>query len=145
MGESNPTVQSVLAGRTPEDVAAALLRGCKLADVAVRKSLVLGGNPAVAASDDPMIRLTRSLDAESRAVRKIEETEIDDVLTAQYALIARALFEDQETSTYPREVERARLRISVRRNQGQFRPSRFVLSQIAIKELTQHSLAWRHS
>jgi Peptidase S46 len=62
MGESNPTVHSVLAGRSPEDVAAGLLLGCKIANVAVRKSLVQNGKPAVAASDDSMIRFTRSLE-----------------------------------------------------------------------------------
>jgi hypothetical protein len=60
-----------------------------------------------------MIRLARSLDAESRAVRKIDEAEIGDVLTAQYALIARARFEDQGTSTYPDATFTLRLAFGV--------------------------------
>jgi hypothetical protein len=101
MGESDPTVARVLDGRTPEDAARALVRGSKLADVNVRKALVKGGRDAVAASDDPIIRVARDVDHEARAVRKIVEDEVDGVQTAQYALIARALFEDQGTSAYP--------------------------------------------
>ena len=101
MGESDPTVARVLAGRTPEDAARELVRGSRLADVAFRKELVKGGREAVAASDDPMIRLARDVDAEARAMRKVVEDQVEGVQTAQYALIARALFEDQGTSTYP--------------------------------------------
>ncbi|MFO0890365.1 MAG: S46 family peptidase [Isosphaeraceae bacterium] len=113
VGESDPIVQKVLAGRTPEQAAAELVRGTRLADVALRKSLVQGGKPAVAASDDPMIRLARALDPESRAVRKTQEAEVEDVQTAQYALIARALFEDQGTSAYPDATFTLRLAFGV--------------------------------
>jgi hypothetical protein len=101
MGESDPTVVRVLDGRTPAKAAEEMVRGSKLGDVAIRKALVKGGKDVVAASDDAMIRLARAVDAEARAVRKIVEDEVDGVQTAQYALIARALFADQGTSTYP--------------------------------------------
>jgi Peptidase S46 len=101
MGESDPTVVRVLDGRTPAKAAEEMVRGSKLGDVAIRKALVKGGKDAVAVSDDAMIRLARAVDAEARAVRKIVEDEVDGVQTAQYALIARALFADQGTSTYP--------------------------------------------
>ena len=101
MGESDPTLARVLDGRTPEEAARELVRGCRLADVAFRKELVEGGRAAVAASDDPMIRLARDVDDEARAIRKVVDDEVDGVQAAQYALIARALFEDQGTSAYP--------------------------------------------
>ncbi len=101
VGDSDPTVRKVLAGRTPEDAARALVRGTRLADAAYRKELVRGGRSTVAASDDPMIRLAREVDPEARAVRKVIEDEVDGVLTAQYARIARALFEELGTSAYP--------------------------------------------
>jgi hypothetical protein len=101
MGDADQTVVRVLAGRTPEKAAEELVRGSKLGDVAVRKQLVSGGKSAVAASDDPMIRLARDVDPEARALRKVMEDEVDGVQTAQYALVARALFEDQGMSTYP--------------------------------------------
>jgi hypothetical protein len=100
-GESDATVARVLAGRTPDDTARSLVRGSRLADVAFRKELVKGGRQAVATSDDAMIRLARDVDAEARAVRRILEDQVDGVQTAQYALIARALFEEHGTSTYP--------------------------------------------
>ena len=101
VGESDPTLARVLDGRTPEEAARKLVRGSRLADVAVRKELVKGGREAVAASDDAMIRLARDIDADARAVRKVMEDQVDGVQTSQYALIAKALFEDQGTSTYP--------------------------------------------
>ena len=38
MGETDPTVRRILADRTPERAAAELVRGCRLADVNVRKN-----------------------------------------------------------------------------------------------------------
>ena len=60
-----------------------------------------------------MIRLARDVDAEARAVRKIVEDEVEGVQTAQYALIARALFEDKGTSTYPDATFTLRLAFGV--------------------------------
>jgi hypothetical protein len=113
MGESDRTVVRVLAGRTPEQAAHELVHGSKLNDVAVRRALVKGGPEAVAASDDTMIRLARDIDGEARAVRKIVEDEVDGVQTAQYARIARALFEDQGTSSYPDATFTLRLAFGV--------------------------------
>ncbi|MBX6316066.1 MAG: S46 family peptidase, partial [Isosphaeraceae bacterium] len=101
MGPDDPIVQRVLRGRAPEQVAAELVKGSKLADVSVRKKLAEGGLKAIESSDDPMIKLALAVDADARAVRKRREDEVEGVQTSQYALIARALFEDQGTSTYP--------------------------------------------
>ena len=101
VGEANTTLARVLKGRTPEQTARDLVRGSRLADVAYRKRLVEGKQAAVAASDDSMILLAREIDPEARAIRKIAEDEVDGVLASQYALIAKALFEDKGTSTYP--------------------------------------------
>jgi hypothetical protein len=113
MGESDPTGARVLAGRPPQEVARERVRGSQLADVAVRSQLVRGGRQAVAASDDSMIRLARDVDAEARAVRKIVEDQVDGVQTAQYALIARALFADHGTSAYPDATFTLRLAFGV--------------------------------
>ncbi|MGP0063162.1 MAG: S46 family peptidase [Isosphaeraceae bacterium] len=112
-GESDPTLIRVLDGRTPEEVARKLVAGSRLADVETRKRLVKGGREAVAASDDPMIRLARDVDVDARAVRKVVEDEIEGVQTSQYALIAKALFEDQGTSTYPDATFTLRLAFGV--------------------------------
>lgn len=113
MGDSDPTVRKVLAGRTPAQAARDLVRGTRLANVAFRKELVHGGRPSVAASDDPMIRLARDVDAESRAVRKVMDDEVDGVLAEQYARIARAGFEDRGISTYPDATFTLRLAFGV--------------------------------
>jgi hypothetical protein len=113
IGESDPTLIRVLNGRTPDQTARASMSGSRLADVAFRKGLVKGGRVAVAASDDPMIRLARDVDADARALRKIIEDEVEGVQAAQYALIAKALFEDQGTSTYPDATFTLRLAFGV--------------------------------
>ncbi|HMB02501.1 MAG TPA: S46 family peptidase, partial [Isosphaeraceae bacterium] len=101
MGADDPMVGRVLRGRTPEQAADALVDGTKLADVSVRKKLAEAGIEAIAHLDDPMIKLALAIDADARAVRKQFEDEVEGVLTAQYALIARAIFAEQGASTYP--------------------------------------------
>ncbi len=101
LGASNPTVQKVLNGKTPAERAAELISGTKLKDVAFRKQLAAGGVQAIEASNDPMIVLARSIDAESRAVRQRYENEVLSVERADYAKIARALFDLEGTKLYP--------------------------------------------
>ena len=113
MGESDPMIARTLGGRAPEEIAREMVRGSHLSDVAIRKELVQGGKSAVAASTDPMIRLARDVDAAARAVRKIFEDQVDGVQAPQYALIARALFEDQGTSAYPDATFTLRLAFGV--------------------------------
>ncbi|MFO0908394.1 MAG: S46 family peptidase [Isosphaeraceae bacterium] len=100
-GSTDPIVERVFRGRTPEAVAEALVSGSKLADVTVRKSIAAGGEKAVAASADPMIKLALAIDADARYVRKRYEDEVEGVLASQYQKIAQALFEDKGTSVYP--------------------------------------------
>jgi hypothetical protein len=101
MGAEDPIVQRVLRGRDPEKVADELVDGSRLADTAVRKKMADGGTRAISASDDTMIKLALAVDADARAIRKEREDKVDGVQTSQYALIAKALFETQGTSTYP--------------------------------------------
>ncbi|MFL5582663.1 MAG: S46 family peptidase, partial [Gemmatimonadaceae bacterium] len=54
LGASDPYVRAVLAGRTPEEAAAALVSGTTLGDPAARRALVEGGAAAVSASKDPV-------------------------------------------------------------------------------------------
>jgi hypothetical protein len=97
----DPVVARVLHGRSPEEVAAELVNGSRLADVAVRRKLAEGGTEAIARSEDPMIKLALAVDAEARAIRKTREDQVEGVEAAQYALIARATFEDQGDRVYP--------------------------------------------
>lgn len=101
MGKDDPVVQKVLNGRTPEQAAEELVKGSKLADVAVRRQIARAGAKAIETSNDSMILLARLIDDDARALRTRIEDEVEGVQNPQYALIARALFEDSGDSTYP--------------------------------------------
>jgi hypothetical protein len=100
-GGDNPVTKKVLAGKGPAARAAELLVGTKLADVAERKKLAAGGKAAIAASNDPLIKLAMLVDPEARAVRKKFEEQVTEVERQAYAQIARALFEIEGPSRYP--------------------------------------------
>ena len=100
-GENDPLVKRVLDGKTAEARAAELIDGTKLKDPEFRKQLAAGGAKAIADSTDPMIVLARSIDQESRDVRKRYENEVIGVERTSYSKIARALFETEGTKLYP--------------------------------------------
>src|SRR3712207_8021201 len=52
------------------------------------KRLYKGGKEAVSGSEDPMVRLARVVDPESRAVRKVIESQVEEVQRQAYADIA---------------------------------------------------------
>ena len=101
MGQENETVQMVLAGKSPRDRAAELIRGTTLKDVAVRKRLVDGGLKAIQESNDPMIQLARQIDPESRRIRQEFEQQVDEPQRQAYAKIANARFAVYGSSVYP--------------------------------------------
>src|SRR5262245_7680658 len=101
LGADDPTVKLALGGKAPEARAAELIDGTKLKDVAYRKELGTGGAKVIAESTDPMIVLARSVDDESRALRKRYETEVQSNERSNYAKISRALFEIEGTKLYP--------------------------------------------
>jgi hypothetical protein len=101
LGADDPFVKKVLGKESPEEMAARLIKGTKLKDVAVRKALWDGGKAAVEASTDPMVVLARSIDAEARKWRKRVEDEVDSVYRKGGEQIAKARFEAQGTSVYP--------------------------------------------
>ncbi len=89
LGAGDPQVQKILAGKSPHDRAVELINGTKVRDVALRKTLYDGGAGAVAAANDPMIELARLVDPESRALRKVSETQ-NEAKQQAHAAIARA-------------------------------------------------------
>jgi len=99
-GNSDALVQQVLAGKSPTDRAAELVKGTKLKDVAVRKKLYGGGASAVAAAHDPMIELARLVDRPARDARKAFEAR-DETKQQAYGEIAKARFAIEGTSNYP--------------------------------------------
>jgi len=101
LGADDPTVKSVLAGKSPDTRATELIGGTKLKDVAYRKQLAAGGVKAIEESTDPMIVLARSIDGEARALRKRYETEVQANERVSYAKVSRALFDVEGTKLYP--------------------------------------------
>ena len=100
LGYSHPSVQKVLAGRSPQQLASELVLGTKLKDVALRRKLYAGTAADVEAAHDPMIELARLVDPEARTVRKIIETQ-DEIERQAHSRIARARFALEKTSSYP--------------------------------------------
>lgn len=101
LGPDDAVVKAVLGKESPEQVAKRLVKGSKLMDLKVRKQLYEGGADAIARSQDPMILLAKSIDAESRALRKTMEDEIEAPIRKNHELIAAARFKIQGTNTYP--------------------------------------------
>ena len=101
LGPNDPWVKTVLNGKTPAEVASEVIKGTKLADPAVRKSLVEGGEAAVNASTDPLIVLARKVDPFFRELRKQYEDSVESVVTAASEKIAKARFAIYGKSVYP--------------------------------------------
>src|SRR6266542_635109 len=107
MGANNSIVKKVLQGKSPEERTNELIDGTRLREVDARKQLAAGGKSAIENSNDPMIKLARSIDAESRAVRKRYEDEVTAVERTNYGKIARALQLCLERGHYWRELRLA--------------------------------------
>jgi hypothetical protein len=101
LGPNDPFVKAALAGDTPEAAAEKLVDGTKIADPAFRKSLVEGGEAAVAASIDPMIVMARNIDPSMREIRKWVENNVESVETSAGEKIGKARFAAYGKSTYP--------------------------------------------
>jgi len=112
-GGDESLVRLVLAGKSPRDRANEIVRGTKLADVQVRRRLAKGGQKAIEDSDDPMIRLARTVDAEARRLRKISEEQIEETERQAYQKIAEVIFAIKGTSTYPDATFTLRLSFGV--------------------------------
>ncbi|MFG6489334.1 S46 family peptidase [Roseateles sp. BYS78W] len=116
LGTDHPLVKQVLGGDSPEQVAARLVDGSKLADLAVRRQLWDGGAAAVRASDDPMVKLALAIDDAARDLRKRYEREVEAVVQKNTELIAAARFAQSGTGIYPDAT--FTLRLSYGRVQG---------------------------
>ena len=98
---SDPFLKIVLAGRTPAQAAAALVNGSKLADPALRRKLIEGGQAAVDACDDPMIVLARQLDPMRRELIKWIEDNVQSVEQRAGEQLGKARFAVYGKTAYP--------------------------------------------
>ncbi|MGB7438307.1 MAG: S46 family peptidase [Candidatus Acidiferrum sp.] len=101
LGPDDPFLKAVLDGRTPNDAATQLITGTKLADPALRKSLIEGGQAAVAASTDPMIVMARRVDPIRREQIKWFEDNVQSVDQRAGELLGKARFAVYGKNTYP--------------------------------------------
>ena len=101
LGPDSRYVHGILGKESPESLAATLVDGSELDDPKVRMALWEGGIEAVAASEDPMIRLALEIDPEARALRERFENEVEAPLTRGEEMIADARFRMYGSDTYP--------------------------------------------
>jgi len=101
LGKDDAYVQAILQGGDVDTVVNTLVDGTKLADPAVRKALLDGGEAAVAASTDPMIVAARRVDPIAReTTRRIRDT-ITSVLTPAGEKLGKARFLVYGKDAYP--------------------------------------------
>ena len=101
LGPDHPMVKIALGSDSPDARAKALVSGSKLTDPKTRLALFDGGQKAIAASSDPMIQLARAVDPEARALRKIQESEVDGPVQRAQQVISEARFKAFGTNLYP--------------------------------------------
>lgn len=94
-------VHQILAGKSPQERAYELVHATHLENVDLRKKLYEEGERAVAASRDPMLLLARLVDPQSRAVRKVMESKVEEVEHQAYAQIAKAKYAVGGSNVYP--------------------------------------------
>jgi hypothetical protein len=112
LGESDPLVRKILAGKSPRERAAELVRNTKVKSVPFRKESYEKGMEAVDAARDPMIELARIVDPEARELRKVIEAQNEIKQQAQ-AQIGKARFAKEGTSQYPDATFTLRLAFGV--------------------------------
>jgi hypothetical protein len=100
LGGDDARVTAILQGKSPRERAAQLVQGTRLQDVNVRRELARGGLEAIKTSDDPMIVLARTMEAELRRLNEIDE-ELAERERQAYADITAATVAVEGTSTYP--------------------------------------------
>jgi hypothetical protein len=101
LGSDYPLVSTLMDKESPDALATRLVAETKLDDPAVRKQLWQGGNAAVDASHDPMLELARSIDGESRSIRRQFEDEVEAPIAAASEKIAAARFKAFGMHVYP--------------------------------------------
>jgi hypothetical protein len=101
LGSNDAYVQAILQGGDVDTTVDAMVDGSKLADPAFRKSLLDGGEAAVASSTDPMIMAARRVDPIVReSTRRMKDT-ISSVLTPAGEKLGKARFLVYGKDAYP--------------------------------------------
>jgi hypothetical protein len=97
----DPDAKALLGSESPEALAARLVYGSKLGEPEVRREIWKGGQTAILASTDPMIRFVLASDARARLARLAWERQVAAPQNSAAQLIAAARFAVYGRSTYP--------------------------------------------
>jgi hypothetical protein len=101
LGPDDPLVRKIFGNDSPDALASRLVNDSSLADPAARIALYEGGQAAIDASKDPMIRLAVVIDPAARALRKRREDQVEGPVQRGQEAIAKARFAVYGTSIYP--------------------------------------------
>jgi hypothetical protein len=97
---TDPVLRAFLAGRAPEEAAAALIKGTSLGSSDARKALIDGGAAAVTASSDPLIAVARTIEPlATRAARRAAQ--LNATISANVELVGEAIFAAYGTALPP--------------------------------------------
>jgi hypothetical protein len=97
---NDPFLRATLAGCSPDEVAASVVRNTRVGDPAFRQSLLQGGAAAVAASTDPMIVLARAIDPLNRTITA-RAAALNAIIASNSEKIGQALFAAYGTALPP--------------------------------------------
>jgi hypothetical protein len=101
LGKNDKYLQALLQGKDVDAFVNSVVDGTKLADAAVRKALLDGGEAAVAASTDPMIEAARRIDPILREYSTWQKNEIASVLVPEGEKLGNARFLVYGKDVYP--------------------------------------------
>ena len=101
LGPDDPLVRTVFGNESPDALAGRLIRDSSLADAATRVALYGGGQAAIDASRDPMIRLAALVDPTARELRRRYEQQVEGPVQRGQEAIAKARFAVYGTRIYP--------------------------------------------
>jgi hypothetical protein len=101
LGPDDPLVRRIFGNDSPDKLATRLIRDSSLGDPAARVALYEGGQAAIDASQDPMVRLAALVDPTARELRKMYEEQVEGPVQQGQEAIARARFATYGTSIYP--------------------------------------------
>jgi len=101
LGADDAYLEAIVQGGDIDKTVDALVDGTRLADPAFRKSLLDGGEAAVAASNDPMIAAARRVDPVWRASNKYYQDNVASVFIAAGEKLGKARFAVYGKNAYP--------------------------------------------
>ncbi len=101
LGPDDPVVREVFGKESPDSLATRVVRQSTLGDPAARMALYEGGQAAIDASQDPMIRLAATVDPAARSLRTQYEEKVAGPTQRGQEEIAKARFVQYGTGIYP--------------------------------------------